>query len=104
MAPEVLRAKLGVLHSHCEDLGRDPAEIMVSVNVGAASGEADLIRRFGAAADWIRPAVLSGSVAQMAETLGRYRACGADQVNVAVRAPWDRDVLQQVLEAARTLA
>ena len=104
VAPEVLSAKLEVLHGHCEDLGRDPAEIMVSVNVGAVSDAADLIRRFGAAADWVRPAVLSGSVAQMAETLGRYRACGADQVNVAVRAPWNHDVLQQVLEAARSLA
>lgn len=101
--PEVLGAKLAVLHSHCEDLGRDPAEIMVSVNVGAVADEADLIRRFGAAADWVRPAVLSGSVARMAETLDRYRTCGADQVNVAVRAPWDRDVLQLALEAARTL-
>lgn len=104
VAPEQFRAKLVVLHNHCDDLGRDPAEIRVSVNVGAVSDEADLSRRFGAAADWVRPAVLSGSVGQMVETLGRYRACGADQVNVAVRAPWDRDVLERVLDAARSLA
>ena len=104
VTPEVLTAKLAVLHNHCHDLGRDPAEIRVSVNVGAVSGKADLASRFGAAADWVRPAVLSGSVAQMVETLGRYQAGGADQINVAVRAPWDRDVLERALDAARSLA
>ena len=102
--PEVFRAKLAVLHRHCDDLGRDPNEILASVNVGAVSDEADLSRRFGAAADRVRPAALAGSVAQMAETLGQYRACGADQVNVAVRAPWNRGVLERVLDAARSLA
>ncbi len=102
--PEVFGSKLAVLHSHCDDLGRDPGEIRVSVNVGVAAGEADLIHRFGAAAERVRPAVLAGSVAEMAQTLGRYRARGADQVNVAVRAPWDRDVLERVLDAARSLA
>ena len=101
--PEVFRAKLGVLRDHCEGVGRDPREIRTSVNVGAVSDEADLSRRFGAAADRVRAAVLSGSVGQMAENLGRYRACGADQVNVAVRAPWDRGVLERVLDAARSL-
>jgi probable F420-dependent oxidoreductase len=102
--PEVFSSKLAVLHGHCEDLGRDPHEIRVSVNVGVVAGEADLSRRFGAATERVRPAVLIGSAAQMAQTLSRYRARGADQINVAVRAPWDRDVLERVLEAARSLA
>ena len=102
--PEVFRAKLGVLRDHCEDLGRDPSEIRASVNVGVVSDAADLSRRFGAAAEGVRPAVLIGSVSQIAETLNLYRVCGADQVNVAVRAPWDRGVLEQVLDAARSLA
>ncbi len=101
--PEVFKAKLAVLHGHCEVVGRDPSEIRASVNVGAVSDEADLDRRFGMAADQVRAAVLSGSAGQMTEDLGRYRVCGADQVNVAVRAPWDRDVLERVLEAARSL-
>ena len=101
--PEVFRAKLAVLHRHCEDLRRHPSEILTSVNVGAVADEADLSRRFGAAADRVRPAVLVGSKAQMADLLGCYRTLGADQVNVAVRAPWDRGVLERVLDAARSL-
>ena len=102
--PEVFRAKLAVLHRHCDGLGRDPREIRVSVNLGAVADEADLKSRFGAAADRVGPAVLVGSKAQMADLLGRYRALGADQVNVAARAPWDRDVLERVLDAAGSLA
>ena len=104
VAPEVFSTKLAALRDHCDVVGRDPSEIRASVNVGAVSDEADLSRRFGAAADRVRAAVLCGSVEQMAEGLGRYRARGADQVNVAVRAPWDRDVLEQVLDAARSVA
>src|SRR2546423_1713132 len=31
--PEVLRHKIDVLHGHCADVGRDPAEIEISVQV-----------------------------------------------------------------------
>ena len=102
--PEVFRSKLAVLHRHCDDLGRDQRDIRVSVNLGAVADEADLRGRFGAAADRVRPAVLAGSKAQMADLLGRYRALGADQVNVAARAPWDRYVLERVLDAAGSIA
>jgi F420-dependent oxidoreductase-like protein len=50
--PDLLRHKVGVLHRHCADLGRDPAEIEVSVKVKADGdpGEfADLAARFGEA-------------------------------------------------------
>jgi F420-dependent oxidoreductase-like protein len=31
--PETVRHKISVLHRHCEDVGRDPAEIEISVNL-----------------------------------------------------------------------
>lgn len=35
-APEVIAEKISVLHRHCEDVGRDPAEIEVTASLGLA--------------------------------------------------------------------
>lgn len=37
--PEVFAHKLGVLHAHCADVGRDPAEITTSTQLRLAPGE-----------------------------------------------------------------
>ena len=46
-------------------------------------------------AEVVRPGVLSGSVDQVAERIGEYVDAGADQVNLALRAPFDVDALEQ---------
>lgn len=48
--PDILRHKLRVLHSHCADVGRDPAEVEVSVKLKADGDPgqfADLVAEFG---------------------------------------------------------
>jgi F420-dependent oxidoreductase-like protein len=95
VAPETFAAKREVLHRHCDDVGRDPAEIACAVNVGLAWDEESLRRQFGAIADFVRPGVLTGSVDQVGERIGEYTAAGADQVNLALRAPFDVDALEQ---------
>ena len=95
VSPETFAAKRQVLYRHCEDVGRDPAEIMCAVNVGLAWTEDSLRQQFGTIADFVRPGVLSGSVDQVVERIGEYVDAGADQVNLALRAPFDVDALEQ---------
>ena len=77
--PDVWAHKAGVLDAHCERLGRDPAEITKSVNVGHG------VHRRGArgasSARWpnaVKPGVLSGSVQEMVDKVGAYVDAGAD--------------------------
>ena len=43
----------------------------------------------------MRPGVLSGSVDQVVDRIGEYVDAGADQVNLALRAPFDVDALER---------
>jgi hypothetical protein len=42
--------------------------------------------------------VLIGSPEQMVDQVGRYTEVGVDQINLAMRAPWDLSVLDHVAE------
>ncbi|MFM7224033.1 MAG: TIGR03560 family F420-dependent LLM class oxidoreductase [Actinomycetota bacterium] len=95
ISPEAWAHKSAVLDTHCEDAGRDPAEITRSVNVGMAFTEEELRTQFGRIADFVRPGVLSGSVSEMVDKVGAYVAAGAAYVILAMRAPFDRDGLER---------
>ena len=47
----------------------------------------------------MRPGVLGGSVAEVVDRIGEYVAAGADQVNLALRAPFDLDALERFAAA-----
>lgn len=81
--------KSAVLDRHCEEAGRDPAEIRRAVNLALAWSEESLARQFGNLAAAVRPAVLTGSEQEVVDRIGAYVAAGANQVNIAVRAPYD---------------
>jgi len=87
--PATFAHKREVLAAHCADAGRALDGIRCAVNVGVAKDEEALRLQFGAMADYVRPGVVMGSQAQMVDRIGDYVAAGADQVNVALRAPWD---------------
>jgi len=74
--PEVLAHKIEVLHRHCADVGRDPAEIEVSVQVRAA-----------------------GDPAAMADTAAALVQAGAQHVIVGLRAPFDASQLEPIARA-----
>ena len=95
MSPETFRHKREVLHEHCAAVGRDPADIRCAVNVGLAWSEDSLRQQFGAIADFVRPGVLGGSDAEVVDRIGEYVAGGADQVNLALRAPFDLEALER---------
>ena len=95
IAPDAWAHKAAVLDEHCAAVGRDPAEIVKSVNVGMAFTEEELKRQFGRMADYVKPGVLSGSVQEMVDKVGAYVAAGAQWVILAMRAPFDRDGLER---------
>ena len=95
VSPETFARKRAVLHQHCADVGRDPAEISCAINVGLAWSEESLQQQFGGLADWVRPGVLGGSIDEVVNRIGEYVAAGADQVNIALRAPFDVESLDK---------
>ncbi len=99
ISPEDFAHKREVLHAHCATVGRDPADIRCSVNVGCAPTEESLHRQFGSIADFVRPGVLVGSTQEMVDAIGRYTDAGADQINVALRAPFEVEALEYLAGA-----
>ena len=86
---------------HCADVGRDPAEIRCAVNVGLAWTRTACASSSAPIADVVRPGVLSGSVDEVVDRVGEYVEAGADQVNLALRAPFDVDALEQFSATCR---
>ena len=99
ISPEEFARKRGVLHQHCADVGRDPAEVRCTVNVGMAYTEQSLAEQFGRIKDMVRPGVLFGSDEQMLDRIGEYVEAGAEQINIAMRAPFDPDALERFAKA-----
>ncbi len=102
ISPADVVHKRQVLTEHCADVGRDPNEIRISVNVGGAPDDASLQRQFGVIAEFVRPGVLMGSPAQMTDLIGQYAEAGVDQINLAMRAPFEYEVLDLFADVART--
>jgi F420-dependent oxidoreductase-like protein len=80
--PEVLAHKVPVLREHCEQVGRDPAEISVSTQAllflstdKEWLAEAATRRRAGPAG----APVISGTPAEVTDIIGRYAQAGADE-------------------------
>lgn len=95
VAPEAFRHKSQVLTEHCEKAGRDPKAISRTVNLGIAWTDESLRAQFGHLADYVRPGVLTGSEQQVIDRIGEYVDAGADQINLALRAPFDTDALER---------
>ncbi|MGH9027174.1 MAG: TIGR03560 family F420-dependent LLM class oxidoreductase [Acidimicrobiia bacterium] len=93
--PNVYAHKVSVLHRHCEDAERDPAEITKSANVGLAWTPDSLTRQFGELAEFIKPGSLTGSTDEVVDKVGAYRDAGAEWLNVGVRAPFDVSELER---------
>ena len=99
ISPEEFARKRGILHQHCDDVGRDPAEVRCTVNVGMAYTEDSLVEQFGRIAEMVRPGVLFGTDEQMLDRIGQYVDAGAEQINIAMRAPFDPDALERFAKA-----
>ena len=103
VSPETVSHKRAVLADHCATVDRDPAEIRTAVNVGLCQDDAALSAQFGKLAEGVRPGVLMGTPDQMVQRIGEYVAAGVDQINIAMRAPWDLSLLDVATEAVEQL-
>ncbi|MEN9644332.1 MAG: hypothetical protein RL238_1001 [Actinomycetota bacterium] len=95
IAPDAFAHKNNVLNDHCAAIGRDPGEIKRAINVGLAFTDESLVQQFGNLAPMVKPGVLSGSDDEMIDRIGQYVDAGADQVNIALRAPFDLESLER---------
>jgi F420-dependent oxidoreductase-like protein len=79
--PDVLAHKLSVLREHCEEIGRDPAEIHVSTQslLYLSTDKQWLEDKRQEAGQ--RPAII-GTPDEVAEIIARYRESGADELIV----------------------
>lgn len=103
VSPEVFAHKRSVLERHCDVLGRDVNEIRCAVNVACAADEAALEGQFGALAPMVEPGAVLGSREQMTERIGRFVEAGADQINLALRAPFDDAALDVASDAIASM-
>ncbi len=96
----------GVLDQWCDREGRDRSEVRRSVNLmfmlsadaaGAARVEADLRAQWGEAADRVTQGALVGTPDDAIDAVCAYAEAGAQEVNVALRAPWDSEALEAYL-------
>jgi alkanesulfonate monooxygenase SsuD/methylene tetrahydromethanopterin reductase-like flavin-dependent oxidoreductase (luciferase family) len=103
LSPAAFAAKRDVLHRACGAVGRDPADVRCAANVGVALDAAALEHHFTSMGDTVRASadsVITGTGQQLIDGIARYVEAGADQVNVALRAPFAAEVLDAVAEAA----
>lgn len=90
--PEVVARKVGVLHRHCEDLGRDPADVSVThlgtVLVGDDTAEVAALveahRPPRTSAERFARSVHAGTVEQHVARVANYVAAGVDHVIVSL--------------------
>ncbi|HKN41218.1 MAG TPA: TIGR03560 family F420-dependent LLM class oxidoreductase [Acidimicrobiia bacterium] len=99
VSPDEFARKRQVLHRHCEEVERNPAEIRCAVNVALAWRDEDLVEQFDGLAEFFRPAALTGSDEEVKDKVGRYVDAGADQLNIALRAPFHADALERAASA-----
>jgi F420-dependent oxidoreductase-like protein len=89
----------------CESEGRDPTTLRRSVNLifALTSDGTDVVevvrgQGFGPAAPFLADGALGGPIDGVVERVGEYVSAGADEVNIALRAPWDEAMLDAYLE------
>lgn len=99
ISPEDFAKKRAVLHQHCDAVGRDPEEIRCAINVGLSWSDDDLEPQFGRILPAVLPGILRGTEEEIVDRVGQYVDAGADQVNIAVRAPFDADALERLAAA-----
>ena len=105
---EVMRHKIEVLHRHCEEVGRDPAEIEFTLGIKATirDSEAEAIKVWKAAMEHNRTPLedladddtfWNGTSEQLAERLAPYVELGFRTVISEQPAPYDVETFERLI-------
>lgn len=109
LPPEEFERLSSVLDRHCDAIDRDPATIRRAVNLtfnlatDAAGVEAErrrLIEDWGPQAERIGGGALLGRPDDAVARVLEYAEAGAQEVNIALRAPWNEEALQAYMDEA----
>jgi len=111
---DVMRHKVEVLRRHCEDVGRDPAEITFTLGIKATirDSEAEADRVWKAAMEHNRTPLAdvadddtfwNGTSEQLAEKLGPYVELGFHTVISEQPAPYDSETIERLIGEIKPL-
>jgi alkanesulfonate monooxygenase SsuD/methylene tetrahydromethanopterin reductase-like flavin-dependent oxidoreductase (luciferase family) len=111
---DVMRHKIEVLRRHCEDVGRDPAEIEFTLGIKATirDSQAEADRVWKAAMGHNRTPLSdvadditfwNGTSAQLAEKLGPYVELGFHTVISEQPAPYDTETFERLIGEVKPL-
>lgn len=99
--PETAARKVEVLRRHCAEVGRDPAEIELSISLGPTvlrdtPAEADrVVAAIEARNTGMERPILRGSADELAERIRAYRALGFTNVLYHLAPPYDDETLER---------
>jgi alkanesulfonate monooxygenase SsuD/methylene tetrahydromethanopterin reductase-like flavin-dependent oxidoreductase (luciferase family) len=106
VSPEEFKRLSGILDGWCTTQERNPAEVRRGVNLSfnlstttaaAATMREDLQKQWGPAFTRIDGGALLGTPDRAVERLMEYVDAGAQDINIALRAPWNTDALHVYL-------
>lgn len=100
MAPDEFAGRSATLDRACDAIGRDPAEITRSINVGfyLSDDPKMMEERKAELAHLGTGGMLLGSTQQAIDRIGEFERAGAQGLNIAFRPPIDWDAYQRFLE------
>ena len=76
--------------------GTDAVSVLRAGPICEPRTEESLQAQFGHLANYVREGCLTGSDEQVLDRIGQYVDAGADQVNIALRAPFDLDAIERL--------
>ena len=107
--PEVIRRKIDILHQHCTAVGRDPADISVTVNIGIIVRDRDdaiqaRLREIGPVAgfpDYAASNQPYGRSEMVARKLAEYADAGVSEIIAVMPAPYDHETIERLIKEVR---
>jgi alkanesulfonate monooxygenase SsuD/methylene tetrahydromethanopterin reductase-like flavin-dependent oxidoreductase (luciferase family) len=104
-SPQHYRELNGILDEWCIQAGREPNDVERSVNLSYALSTDDvsmvrssLEKQWGVASERIISGSLLGRPKDAIEQIASFVAAGAQLINIAIRPPWDMELLSEYIQ------
>lgn len=104
-SPSQYKELNGILDDWCVQAGRQPSDVERSINLSfglstddVAAVKSQLTDQWGGAAERIISGSLLGRPEDAMEQIASFIEAGAQMVNIAIRPPWDQELLAEYIE------